>query len=461
MKHIVNKNDIVELEIVDIGANGEGIGKYKGYTLFVNNALVGDLINVKVIKTNKNYGYARITEIIRESAYRVEPKCPIADKCGGCQIQQLDYKKQLEFKENKVINCLNRIGGFRDINMEPICGMDDPYYYRNKSQVPVGKDKDGEINIGFYAKRTHSIIDTDHCYIGSKINNDIIALIRNIIIKYNIEPYDEIKHKGLLRHILTRTGHNTGQIMVCLIINGNDIPNKDILIDELLKAFPNIKSICLNINKEKSNVILGEKIKVLWGEPYIIDSIGDVKYRISPLSFYQVNSEQTKNLYDIAMEYADLKGDEIVWDLYCGIGTISLYLAQKAKYVYGVEIVAEAIEDAKYNAKMNNISNAEFFVGAAEEVLPELYKERGIKADVIIVDPPRKGCDEVLLDTIIEMKPKKLVYVSCDPATLARDLKYLAGQGFELVKVRAVDQFCHSVHVESIILMTYCGSGEK
>jgi len=460
METQIKKNDLLEVTIEDIGNDGEGIGKYKGYTLFIKDTVVGDRVLVKVIKTMKNYGYGRLMELIQPSSFRVTPRCPIAASCGGCQLQHMTYEKQLEYKGNKVLNCLTRIGGFEDVPMEAICGMEEPFYYRNKSQFPVGRKKDGSIAIGFYAGRTHSIIDTQHCYIGAKENVEILKTMRKFIEDYQIEPYDEEGHKGLLRHILTRVGFVTGEIMVCLVINGNDLTHKKELIERLRKI-PGIKSICLNINKAKSNVILGDKIIPLWGEPYIHDYIGPIQYRISPLSFFQVNPIQTKKLYEIALEYADLHGNETVWDLYCGIGTISLFLAQKAKQVYGVEIIPQAIEDAKFNAAMNGIKNAEFFVGAAEEILPRKYQEENIKADVIVVDPPRKGCDQSLLDTILKMAPKRVVYVSCDPATLARDLKYLCEKDYQLVKVKPVDQFGHSVHVESTILMTYCGSKEK
>ncbi len=452
MQTLLKKNDQVEITIDDIGSEGEGIGKYEGYTLFVKDTVMGDVALVQVMKTGKTYGYARLIKLIKPSDFRVEPICPIAAKCGGCQLQHVDYKKQLDYKENKVRSCLSRIGGFTDIPMEPVEGMEEPYYYRNKSQFPVGRNKDGSLAIGFYAGRTHSIIDTKHCYIGAKVNEDILAFLRTYIEQYGIEPYEEENHRGLLRHILTRVGYSTGEIMVCLVVNGTKIPHQEELIQGLRKI-KGMKSICLNVNKEKTNVILGEKIIPLWGEPYITDYIGEVKYQISPLSFYQVNPVQTKKLYDIALDYAGLTGDEVVWDLYCGIGTISLFLARKAKMVYAVEIVPQAIEDAKTNAKINQIDNTKFYVGAAEEVLPRMYEEENIKADVIVVDPPRKGCDQSLLDTILAMAPKRIVYVSCDPATLARDLKYLCEKDYELVKVKAVDQFSHSVHVETVALL--------
>jgi 23S rRNA (uracil1939-C5)-methyltransferase len=451
---IINKNEECIIEIEDIGSQGEGIGKYQGYTLFVKNALVGDTVRVKAMKCKKNYGYARLMEILKPSPYRVTPKCSIAGKCGGCAIQHLDYQKQLEYKQNKVKNCLVRIGGFgSEIKMEPIIGMEEPYYYRNKAQFPVSKGKDGKPLIGFYAGGTHSIVDTEHCYIQAEENVEIVKIIREFLTEYDISMYEEETHTGLLRHILTRVGFVTGEIMVCLIVNGKDIPHKDILINRL-KLIKGMTSISLNINKEKTNVILGDKVIPLWGQPYITDYIGDVKYQISPLSFYQVNPRQTKVLYETALDYAGLQGEETVWDLYCGIGTISLFLAQRAKQVYGVEIVPQAIEDAKRNAEINSIENAEFFVGAAEDVLPLKYQEDKIYAEVIVVDPPRKGCEESLLDTIIKMQPERVVYVSCDPATLARDARYLCDRGYELVKIQVVDQFAHSVHVETVVLLS-------
>jgi 23S rRNA (uracil1939-C5)-methyltransferase len=453
MTEVVKKNDQVEITIEAIGSEGEGIGRYQGYTLFVKDTVMGDVALVQVMKTGKTYGYARLVKLITPSKFRTEPKCPIAAKCGGCQLMHVNYEKQLEYKQDKVRQCLTRIGGFSDVRMEPICGMEEPYHYRNKSQFPVGRAKDGSIAIGFYAGRTHSIIDTSHCYIGAEVNEEILSFLRTFIEKYRIEPYDEKTHRGLLRHILTRVGYSSNEIMVCLVINGNKLPYQEELIQGL-KQIKGMKSICLNVNKEKTNVILGNQIIPLWGEPYITDSIGDIRYQISPLSFYQVNPVQTKKLYDIALDYADLHGEETVWDLYCGIGTISLFLAQRAKQVYGVEIIPQAIEDAKKNAARNGINNAEFFVGAAEEVLPKKYQEERIHADVIVVDPPRKGCEQSLLDTILAMSPKRVVYVSCDPATLARDLKYLCEKDYRLEKVRAVDQFGHSVHVESVALIT-------
>ncbi len=450
----MKKNDELIIDIHDIGQQGEGIGKHDGYTLFVNNATIGDKVKVKLMKAKKNYGFARLIEVLEPSPYRVEPICEIADKCGGCSIMHLDYQKQLEFKQDKVISCLERIGKFdlSGIKVNPIIGMEVPYYYRNKVQLPVGKDKDGQIVMGFYARRTHSIINMEKCYIQCELNSDIFEIVKNFFKKYNISIYDEVNHSGLIRHIITRVGFKTGQVMVCLVLNGKKLPHEDKLIEELIKI-PGMTSISLNFNLENTNVIMGEEVKTIWGEDYIVDYIGDIKYQISPSSFYQVNPVQTKIIYETALEYADLKGDETVWDMYCGIGTISLYLAKKAKKVYGVEIVEDAILDARRNAKINDIDNSEFFVGAAEDVLPQKYKEESIYADVIVVDPPRKGCDESLLSTIVSMEPKKVVYVSCDPATLARDLGYLAEHGYVLERVQAVDQFPHTTHIECVIGM--------
>lgn len=447
------KNDLVTLEIEDCGIDGEGIGKADGFTVFVKDAVIGDTVQAKIIKAKKNYGYGRLMEVLKPSPYRVEPRCAFARQCGGCQLQALSYEKQLEYKTKKVKEHLERIGGFSDIPMEPIIGMDEPYHYRNKAQFPVGRNKDGKIVTGFYAGRTHTIIENRDCALGVSQNKEILDRVIGHMEKYNISPYDETTGKGLVRHILIRFGFFTGEIMVCLILNGTRMPKEEKLA-ESLSELPGMTSITVNVNKTRSNIILGEEIRVLWGEAYIMDKIGDISYQISPLSFYQVNPCQTHKLYAKALEYADLHGEETVWDLYCGIGTISLFLAQKAKFVRGVEIIPAAIENAKENARINGIENVEFFVGKAEEVLPREYKKNGVYADVIVVDPPRKGCDETLLKTMIEMQPKKIVYVSCDSATLARDLKYLCGEGYKLEKVCPVDQFGNTVHVETVALLT-------
>lgn len=459
----MKKNDKVIVKIEDIGVNGEGIGKVDGYTLFVKDAVIGDTVEAVITKPKKNYGYAKMLKVLEPSIYRVPAKCPVARTCGGCQIQELSYEAQLDFKTKKVRGNLERIGGFSgeflDTVMEPICGMEEPFYYRNKAQFPIGTDKEGQIVAGFYAGRTHQIIPNMECALGVPVNQEILKTIVDFMNEYHITAYNEETLLGLVRHVLIRYGFKTEEIMVCLVLNGDNLPHSEKLVDKLSKIH-GMTSITYSINKENTNVIMGKEICVLWGQAYITDYIGDVQYQISPLSFFQVNPVQTEKLYRKALEYADLKGEETVWDLYCGIGTISLFLAQKAKRVYGVEIVPQAIEDAKNNARINGITNAEFFVGKAEEVLPEYYeayeREHGKKAhaDVIVVDPPRKGCEETLLDTMVSMQPKRIVYVSCDSATLARDLKYLCERGYEIQKIRPYDQFSHTVHVESAVLLS-------
>lgn len=466
------KNQIVTITIEDIGNDGEGIGKHEGYTLFVKGALPGDVAKVKVLKAKKTYGYAKVEELISPSPDRVTPRCPVAGRCGGCQLQHLSYERQLTYKADKVKNCLLRIGGIEEERLEavtePVIGMEEPFFYRNKAQYPVGVNKDGNPVMGFYAGHSHNIIDCTDCAIQEPVNAVILPVIKQFMQEKNISAYNEESGKGLLRHVLTRVGLHTKEVMVCLIINGKKFPGAEELaarVAKVVETYKNpmecesksytLKSFCLNINTEKTNVILGQEILPVYGENYITDYIGDVKYRISPLSFFQVNPKQTVKLYKKALEYAGLTGNEVVWDLYCGIGTISLFLAQKAKRVYGVEIIPQAIEDAKINSKINNLENSEFFVGAAEEVMPAKYKESGgtMKADIICVDPPRKGCEESLLDTVVAMEPKRIVYVSCDPATLARDIKYLEEKKYELEKVCPVDQFGHTGHVETVCLL--------
>ena len=520
----MKKNDIFELEITDMGTDGEGIGHYDGMTFFVKDALIGDVITARVTKLKKNYGYARVEEIKTPSTFRIEPKCALHKRCGGCQIQALSYEKQLEFKNDKVRNNLMRIGGFSEdelsAKMAPPVGIDDPYRYRNKAQFPVGRDKDGNIITGFYASRSHNIIPVDDCMLGVPVNKEILDIIKAWMNEYGIEPYDEVSRTGLVRHVLIRYGFTSKQIMVCLVINGDGLDSKrrgenvnvscvasgkitdkrdrdrasynatDTLCERLSKI-DGMTSISYNINKENTNVILGKKTVCIWGRSYIEDTIHllsypdftpqgtGITYQISPQSFYQVNPKQTEKLYSTALEFAGLTGKESVWDLYCGIGTISLFLSQRAKKVYGVEIVPQAIDDAKNNAKINGITNAEFFVGKAEKVLPEFYADakknitKGSEAikpevsaakytdeadmltpDVIVVDPPRKGCDEKCLDTMLKMEPQRIVYVSCDSATLARDLKILCEEKYELVKWQAFDQFSHTGHVETVCLLS-------
>ena len=468
MKSEFKKDDCVTLHIEDIGTGGEGIGKADGFTFFVKDAIVGDVIEAKIMKLKKNYGYARLMKVLTPSKDRVEPKCPVARQCGGCQIQEMRYEAQLAFKQKMVQNNLERIGGLSDFEMYPVIGMETPYAYRNKAQFPVGEDKDGNIVIGFYAGRTHHIVEQTDCCIGAPENGEVLRKVKAYMQKNQIRPYNEEHHSGIVRHILIRTGYHTKEIMVCLIVNAakaSCLKNAEQLT-ESLREMDGMTSVMVNFNTEKTNVILGKKSEVLWGQPYIEDFIGNVKYQISPQSFFQVNPMQTEKLYAKALEYAGLTGNETVWDLYCGIGTISLFLAKNARKVYGVEIVPQAIEDARNNAKRNGIDNAEFFVGKAEEVVPAFYEKalkqaqdseagKSIRPDVVVVDPPRKGCEEVLLETIVKMQPQRIVYVSCDSATLARDLKFLSANGYAVKKVQPVDQFGHSVHVETVVLLSH------
>ena len=476
------KNDYVTVTIEDIGSDGEGIGKVDGFTLFVKDAVIGDTVEAKIIKSKKHYAYARLEKVIKPSPFRVEPECACHRQCGGCQIQALSYEKQLEFKQEKIRGNLIRIGGFTpeyvDERMEPIVGMDNPYRYRNKAQYPVGCDKDGNLITGFYAGRTHNIISNTNCCLGAADNESILQIILKYMRANHVSAYDETTGQGLVRHILIRTSFTSGEIMVCLVLNKKGkkhnefLPNQGDLLSKLSEV-QGMTSVSVSINTEKTNVIMGREIHTLWGSPTITDTIHvrdmqkegypftghTLTFKISPLSFYQVNPVQTEKLYSLALEYAGLTGNETVWDLYCGIGTISLFLADKAKQVYGVEIVPQAIEDARENAKRNGITNAEFFVGKAEEVLPAFYEEQGAKEDmrhpdVIVVDPPRKGCDEICLSTMLRMKPKRIVYVSCDSATLARDLRILCDGGYEVKRVRGVDQFAQTVHVETVVLLS-------
>lgn len=502
---IHKKNEEYDIEITDIGMDGEGIGHLDdGYTLFVQGALPGDTVQVHIIKAQKKYGIAKPVSVIEPSPDRITPACPLADKCGGCQISALSYKAQLRYKERKVRELLVRVGGFTpdriDEVFEGIIGYYDsneeadrpPVRFRNKAQYPVGTAADGHIVTGFYAPHSHRIIPCTDCLIGASTDAPILEAVREFMDEYGVSAYDETTGQGLVRHILIRTGYETGEIQICLVINGDEIPYAEELASRICESVEGISSaettgrakrrvvsICTSTNIDDTNVILGDNFKVIYGQGYITDNIGDLSFRISPLSFYQVNPVQTRKLYGKALEYAGLTGQETVWDLYCGIGTISLFLARAAGRVYGVEVVPEAIEDARENARINGIDNAEFMVGKAEEVLPEFYESHSgstdsrstsdseslsdasrdsgtaTTPDVIVVDPPRKGCDSACLDTMLKMRPERIVYVSCDPATLARDLKILCADGtYELTKVSCTDMFSNSVHVETIVSLS-------
>ena len=461
----MNKNDVYEIRIDDISEDGSGIGHVDGMAVFVKDTLTKDVAEVKIIKVKKSYAYGRLMKLIHPSPDRREAACPIARQCGGCTLQHMDYEAQLRYKIGKVENCLKRIGGIENPEelFEEMLGMEEnPFRFRNKMQFPIGTDKEGKAVLGFYAQRTHSIIPVGDCMTGHKVNSYIIDAVKKYIDDNRVSIYDEEKGTGLLRHLITRTGFSTGELMVALVINGDDIPKREAFIRALEEAVEryggelSLTSVMLNFNKEKTNRIIGFESKAIYGRDFIYDYIGDVKFRISVESFFQVNPYQTGRLYGKALEYAGLTGEETVWDMYCGIGTISLFLSKQAGKVYGVEIVPQAIEDAKRNAELNEISNTEFYVGKAEDVVTDIYAagQEGSHADVVVVDPPRKGCDAKLLDTLILMKPKRIVYVSCDPATLARDIKILSESGgYKLEKYSVCDMFSHSGHVECVSLL--------
>lgn len=449
---MLSKDKMYVVEIVDIGQGGVGIGKFEGFTVFVDGGLVKDKVKVKITKSKKNYAVGEIVEILEPSPYRVERKCSKELKeCGGCQIQELDYKEQLNIKTNEVKQVISRIGKLDDVVIHNALGMEEPFRYRNKAQFPIQK-VDGVPIIGFYKKKSHDIIPTDQCIIQHDVNDKIIKIIKTYIRAYKVSIYDEKTHTGVLRHLVTKVGFTTKEVMVVLVANGRKLPYLNELASVLKENIPGFKTLVVNVNREKTNVILGNENRVIYGDGKINDNIGDLVFEISPLSFFQVNPVQTEVLYNKALEYANLGENDTVFDIYCGIGTISLFLAQKAKKVYGIEIVEEAIKDAKINAKINNLDNVEFYVGKAEEVVPKMYKQ-GKRANVVVVDPPRKGCDEKVLDTIVSMQPDRVVYVSCNPSTLARDLNYLDERGYKCLEVQPVDMFPHSVHIENVALI--------
>lgn len=448
----VIKNREYELEIDNLGMNGEGIGRIEGFTMFIPGALPGERVRIKAVKVGKSYGYGKLLEIMKPSNERIKPKCPYFGRCGGCQLQHMSYPLQLKFKKQLVKDAIERIGGLDSILIHDTIGMKNPWRYRNKMQFPVGSIK-GKLAIGFYAPRSHNIIDMDMCQIQHSINDEIVKVVRQYIKDFNIRPYDEIAHKGIVRHIVSKVGFESGEVMAIIVTNGHTLPHKDKLIKRLRENIPGIVSIIQNINPDKTNVVLGKDNLILWGKDHIVDYIGDLKFKISPLSFFQVNPIMTVELYNKAVEYANLTGKEEVVDAYCGIGTISLFLARKAKKVYGIEVVPQAIEDAKINALQNNINNAEFMEGQAEEILPTMV-DKGLKMDVAVVDPPRKGCDPKLLDALIYAQPDRIVYVSCNPATLARDLRYISDRGYKVQEVQPVDMFPQTAHVECVVLMS-------
>lgn len=452
---MVEKNKEYIFDIISQGYEGEGIAKIDNkYPIFIEGALKGEKVKVRIVKVNKNFAYGKLMEVLEASEERVNPPCAIYKRCGGCKLQHASYKAQLDFKWDRVKDCVSKIGKLDPSIVKYPLGMENPWRYRNKVQLPIGLIN-GEVKIGFFAPRSHDIIDMESCLIQDEIGDKVVKLTREWIEKFNIRPYNvdgEYDEKGIVRHIMIRRGFTTNEVMVVLVTNGENLPHKEEFVDLMVKNIPGIKSIIQNINSKKTNVILGLESKTLWGEDTISDYIGDFRFNISPLSFFQVNPTQTEVLYGKALEYANLTGNEEVFDAYCGTGTITLFLSQKAKKVYGVEIIPQAIDNAWINAKENKVENVEFFVGESEVVIPDLIN-KGVKADVVVVDPPRKGCDKKLLDAITNIDAKKIVYVSCDPSTLGRDLKVLEENGYKTLEVQPVDMFPNTAHIENVALL--------
>ena len=452
---MVEKNKEYIFDIISQGYEGEGIAKIDNkYPIFIEGALKGEKVKVRIVKVNKNFAYGKLMEVLEASEERVNPPCAIYKRCGGCKLQHASYKAQLDFKWDRVKDCVSKIGKLDPSIVKYPLGMEEPWRYRNKVQLPIGLIN-GEVKIGFFAPRSHDIIDMESCLIQDEIGDKVVKLTREWIEKFNIRPYNvdgEYDEKGIVRHIMIRRGFTTNEVMVVLVTNGEKLPHKEEFVDLMVKNIPGIKSVIQNINSKKTNVILGLESKTLWGEDTVSDYIGDFRFNISPLSFFQVNPIQTEVLYGKALEYANLTGNEEVFDAYCGTGTITLFLSQKAKKVYGVEIIPQAIDNAWINAKENKVENVEFFVGESEVVIPDLIN-KGVKADLVVVDPPRKGCDKKLLDAITHIDAKKIVYVSCDPSTLGRDLKVLEENGYKTLEVQPVDMFPNTAHIENVALL--------
>lgn len=448
----VKKGDIIEVQISGLGSSGEGVGRYNGFTVFVKNALPEEIVQAEIVLVKKNYAVGVLKQLIKGASERTEPICPVYKECGGCQLQHLSYAGQLKMKQQQVLDALTRIGHL-DVEVLPVIGCSNPWNYRNKMQFPAAVNAEGKINIGCYAAATHSVIDTGSCLIQKEANNEVLNTVRKWMQRFGISAYDEKTGKGLVRHVMSRVGVHSGEVMAVLITSAYDIPHKKELVEWLEKYVPGLVSVVQNINKKPTNVVMGSKTRVLYGRPTITDSLGALSFNISAQSFFQVNSEQAEKLYNKALEYAALNGNETVVDVYCGTGTISLYLAKHAAQVYGIEIVPPAIEDAKKNAADNNCHNAEFILGDAAEKLPELLAQ-GIQPDVVIVDPPRAGCEQKVLQAIADVKPKRIVYVSCNPASLARDLAYLAERDYKALAAQPVDMFPMTSHVETVVSLS-------
>jgi len=465
-------HDIVECSVIGLSHEGEGVGRYEGFTLFVPGALPGERVKARVTEVKKRFGRAELLTVLEASPDRVAPPCAVYSRCGGCQLQHLDYAAQLGWKRQLVVDALSRIGkltvassdaSFRhlplssEVVVHPVIGMDEPWRYRNKAQVPIGFDlEEGGLVGGFYEQGTHSIVEMDTCLIQHERNDDAVLKVKRIARELGIEAYDEKSHSGWLRHVVVKTSFASGDMMVVLIALTRETKGLEAFVSRIRSELPHVVSVMLNVNPDRTSAVFGRDTYKLAGVDVIYDSIGDIRFAISARSFYQVNPVQTEVLYRKALEYAALTGTETVIDAYCGIGTISLFLARAAAQVYGVELIPDAVEDARANARLNDIDNADFTVGRAEVVLPA-WRAEGIDADVIVVDPPRKGCDAALLDTLIAMRPERIVYVSCNPATLARDLAVLEAGGFRTVEVQPVDMFPHTGHVECSVLLTLRG----
>lgn len=452
----VELGKMYEINIKALGSSAEGVGRVEDFTVFVAGALPNEKVKVQIKEVKKNYAIGKLLEVLSDSPDRVEPACPIYKECGGCQLQHMSYEGQLKVKQQQVKDAMERIGHQKNLPVLPTLGAENPWNYRNKVAFPVGREK-GKTIIGCFAQGTHKIIDASDCLIQDKLNNDAINAVREVVDKLGIPVYDEDRHSGVIRHVVARTGKNN-QLMVVLVTATKELKREKEIIKMLRSRLPQMVSLQQNVQTYHNNVILGRETKVLWGKPTIKAQLGKLSFNVSARSFFQVNTKQAEVLYDTALEYAQLTGKETVIDAYCGTGTISLYLAQKARKVYGVEIVSPAIEDAKKNARENGIRNAEFIVGDCTKVMPRLYKQ-GVRPDVVVVDPPRAGCTPVVLETFANMKPQRIVYVSCNPATLARDVEILDGLGYKCEKVQPVDMFSHSSHVESVALINRVEKG--
>ena len=450
---MIKKNDIVALTIEDITGQGSGIGRIDGMAVFVPLTAIGDIINARILKVKKNYAYAKIENIITPSQSRITPDCGCYTKCGGCVFRHISYEEELKIKHRRVYDAVTRIGKIENFKMNDIVGAKNPNEYRNKSQIPFGYDKDHNIITGFYGTHSHRITGDGTCKLHPAEFDEITAIVKDWAKRYRVSVYDEINHSGLIRHLYLRYAAKNEQIMVCMVINGKKLPYKDELINELTKYSTKIKSIILNVNTEKMNVVLGKKCETLYGSDHITDILCELSFDISPLSFYQVNRDQTEVLYGIAKNYAAVGENDFLIDLYCGTGTIGLTMADKAKNVLGIEIIPQAIENAKKNAKMNGIDNAEFICSDAKTAAQDLAKKKTLP-DVVVIDPPRKGCDKEVIESVCIMNPKRIVYVSCDPETLARDLALFEEKGYKTKEVTPVDMFPRTQHVETVVLMT-------